>query len=252
MALKTLETTHEIIDKLVKLDGARVTELADRMDKPTSTVHDYLDALYKGGYVVKEDQVYRVSSRFLYIGQRARSQHRVYNAAKHQVKELADKTGEYASLVVEEQGYGVLLYNVQGEKAVDIDTPDGVRTMLHSFAPGKCILANLPDRRVEEILSEHGLEARTPHTITDEEELFEELDEVSEQGYAIDQEEQFEGMQGVSVPIMDLAENVRGAVSVYGPIGRVGDPEEQKRLREAVFEAVNVIEVNLKYPSDYR
>lgn len=251
MTLKTIETTFDIINILIELDGARVTELAERMDRPTSTIHDYLKALNEGGYVVKEGQTYRVSSRFLYFGQRARNQREIYDAAREQVENLAAETGEYASLMVEEQGYGILLYTLQGEKAVDIDTPDGVRTKLHATAMGKCILANLPEERVRAILEEHGLDERTPHTVTDEAELFEHLEEIREQGYAIDEEEQFEGMEGIAAPIMGMSGNVRGAVGVYGPIGRTGDPSEQERIREAVSEAVNVIEVSLKYPSDY-
>lgn len=251
MALKTVETTFDIINKLIELNGARVTELANRLDKPTSTIHDYLKALNEGGYIVKDGQTYRVSSRFLYLGQRARSQLEIYNAARKQIQELAAETGEYASLTVEEQGYGVLLYTVQGEKAVDIDAPDGVRTKLHSTAMGKCILANLPEERVEEIIAEHGFEARTPYTVTDREELFGELETIREQGYAIEEEEQFEGMQGISAPVTGISGNVRGAVGVYGPIGRVGNPENEERIREAVSETVNVIEVGLKYPSDY-
>jgi len=48
-----------------------------------------------------------------------------------------------------------------------------------------------------------------------------------------------------------MSGTVRGAVGVYGPIGRTGDPNARERIREAVSEAVNVIEVSLKYPSDY-
>lgn len=251
MALKTIETTFDIINKLIELNGARLTELADQMDKPTSTIHDYLKALKEGGYVVKDERSYRVSSRFLYLGQRTRSQLEIYDIARNQIQELAAETGEYAILTVEEQGYGVLLYTVQGEKAVDIDSPDGVRTKLHSTAMGKCILGNLPKERVEDIIAEHGLNARTPQTVTDEEELFEGLEKVREQGYAIEEEEQFEGMQGISAPVMGISRDVRGAVGVYGPIGRIGSPENQQRIRKAVSETVNVIEVRLKYPSDY-
>lgn len=248
MTPKTIETTFEIIDNLIELEGAGVTELAEEMNKPTSTTHDYLNALAEGGYVLKEGQTYRVSTRFLYLGLQARSQRKVYNTARNQIQNLADVTGEYASLVIEEQGYGVLLYTVGGDKAVDIDTPGGVRTTLHSSAPGKSILAHLPDDRVEEILQKHGLEARTPKTITDKSVLNQNLTQIRDQGYALDEEEHFEGMQGVGIPVIGATGNVRGAISVYGPIGRTGNQETRQIILEAISEAVNVIEVNLKYP----
>jgi len=250
MALKTVKTTFNIIDNLVKLEGARVTELSSRMDKPTSTIHDYLTALHEAGYIVKNGQSYRVSSRFLYIGERAQNQLEIYAVAQEHMQKLAERTGEYATLVIEEQGYGVLLYTDRGEETVDINTPSGIRTTLHSTAPGKCILAHLSEERVAEILDEHDLPPRTENTVTDEEVLLEQLEDVLKQGYAIDHEEHFEGMSGVGCPILDR-QGVRGAISVYGPMGRVSGEKNQRRLREAISETANMIEVSLRYQSDY-
>lgn len=250
MALSTVETACEIINQLVELDGARVAELSKRMDKPTSTIHDHLTTLQTSGYVVKEDQSYRASSRFLYIGERVLNQREIYRAAREHIQRLAERTGEYITLVIEEQGYGVLLFTEGGEATVDINTPPGIRTPLHSTAPGKCILAHLPEERVEEILDDHGLPARTENTVTDKEVLYEQLKEISEQGYAFEKEEHFEGMSGLACPILER-QSVRGAISVYGPTGRIGDEKDRRRIREAASETANMIEVSLRYPPEH-
>jgi IclR family transcriptional regulator, acetate operon repressor len=43
--VKSTETTFEIIEALMDLDGAGVTELANYLDLPKSNVHNYLSTL---------------------------------------------------------------------------------------------------------------------------------------------------------------------------------------------------------------
>lgn len=99
---------------------------------------------------------------------------------------------------------------------------------------------------MEEIIDHYELPARTPNTITERSELFDELDAIREQGYALDREELFEGMHGVGRPIV-VGDDVIGAISVYGPVGRMNESKITKKISEMVLETANVIEVSLKY-----
>jgi len=243
---KTIETAFNIVETILELEKAGVAELADELNKPTSTVHDYLQGLEEIGCVVNDNGTYRVGSRFLSIGTRMRSQLEIYEMAKPELQNLAAKTGEHASLMIEENNYGVVLYTATGERAVQVDIHDGDISRLHTTAPGKAILANISSERAEAIIDHYELTARTPHTITEKSEIFEELDDIREQGYAIDREELFEGMQGVGRPIV-VGDNVIGAISVYGPTGRMDESKITEKVSDMVLETVNVIEVSLKY-----
>lgn len=52
---------------------------------------------------------------------------------------------------------------------VNIVTPEGTPTKLHTTAPGKAILAHLPEERIRAIIDEEGLTAETENTINDRE-----------------------------------------------------------------------------------
>jgi DNA-binding IclR family transcriptional regulator len=58
----------KIIQALKDLDGARISELADHLGQPKSSVHNYLSTLWEEKYVVKERQAYYVGLRFLDFG----------------------------------------------------------------------------------------------------------------------------------------------------------------------------------------
>ncbi|WP_226013348.1 IclR family transcriptional regulator [Halomicrobium salinisoli] len=237
----------EIVETLRELDGAGVSEIADRLDRPTSTIHDHLQTLESEEYLVKEGSTYHVSTRFLQLGEQARSRKKVFEIARPEIDELADETGEHANLMIEEHGVGVFLYRARGPDAVQLDTHAGMRVPLQTTALGKTIMANRPREEVEEIVDRRGLPAVTETTVSDREELFEVLDEVRERGYAYDDEERVKGMRCVAAPITDDDGRAIAAVSVSGPKSRMRGDRFEEEIPELILRSANVIEVNLTY-----
>ncbi len=66
-----------------------------------------------------------------------------------------------------------------------------------------------------------GFEPHTPHTITDPARLAEQIVEIRQRGYAIDDEEIEQGLRCVAAPIRDHSGAVIAAVSISGPTTRV-------------------------------
>lgn len=241
------ETTLRVLEALKELDGAGVTELANELGLPKSTVHSHLATLREHEYVCKDGDTYSVGLRFLEFGEYIRAQKKIHEVARPEVENLADETGELANLAVEEHGRAVYLYRAKGKQAVNLDTFPGMRVPLHCTALGKVILANLPDERVEEVVNRHGLPERTPNTITDEQTLREELAAIRERGYAFDDEERLLGLRCVAAPVARNEDDVVGAVSVSGPTSRVKGERFTDEIPELLLNAANVIEINMTY-----
>jgi len=106
---------------------------------------------------------------------------------------------------------------------------------------GKAVLAHLPRRRVREMIDQHGLSARTEHTIADLDRIFGELDHIEDQGYVLNDEERLRGARAVGPPIFDPGKQVIGVVSVPGPSGRIDDNRFHYELPERVYETANMI-----------
>lgn len=245
--IKATETTFAVVNALMELDGAGVTELANYLDIPKSNAHNYLSTLRQEEYVVKDGDTYSVGIRFLELGAFARNRMDIYEIAKPEVEKLAEETGELANLLVEEHGRGIYLHRARVESAVQVEAYTGTRVSLHSTSLGQAILAHLPETRLDEIIDTHGLPASTDRTITTRDALENRLAKVRERGYATDDEERLKGLRCVAAPILSKDDRVLGAISVSGPKNRMKGDRFESDVPEKIRETVNVIELNVTY-----
>ena len=103
----------------------------------------------------------------------------------------------------------------------------GGRLPLHVSAAGLVLLAYAEPGLRREVLA-HPLEAFTPHTITDPDELGVLLDRIRGDGYVVAREILTEGEAAVAAPILDARGNVHSAVGVITELER-NDPDRLVR-----------------------
>ena len=242
--IQAVQTSFEIIDLILELNDARLVDLENRLDKPKSTIFDYLLTLEHLGYITKRNGSYQVSLQFLDIGTQVREQMSIVEAAKPQLRKLAHESGENASLMIEEDGTGIIVDTAESDDSTQIGVRPGKRLSLHTSAAGKAILANLPDDRVDAIIGSHGLIARNENTITDPVLLRDELERIREQKYATNQAERRRGTYGVAAPIR-CEDGVVGAVTIYGPAHDIESAVGE--LSNMALRAANIIEITLDY-----
>jgi DNA-binding IclR family transcriptional regulator len=245
--VKTLGKTVAIVESLKDRRAAELGELADALDMNKSTVHNHLSTLREHEYVVKNGDEYQLSLQFLHIGGVLRHEQELYEVAKPKLDDLAAETGELVTLATPERGLAVVLYRTKGTQAVDINTHVGSQVTLHNSGLGKAILAHLPAARVDEILAERGLPAATPNTITDEERLEDELQQIEAQGYAFDDEEQWRGLRCISAPVLTDDGTVKGSISISAPKSRMESEAARQEYVEAVKNTANIIELSITY-----
>jgi DNA-binding IclR family transcriptional regulator len=246
--IQAIENTFEIVHALRERGWTGVSELADALDLPKSTVHVYLATLYDVGYLAKDDGRYRLGLRFLELGGEIRQDIGIFRIARQQVDRLSNRTGEVANLGVEESGRRVLLYTAEPPEGLFDNAPTGQFKRMHWTALGKALLAQLPADRVDEIVERDGLPAATEHTITDPGELFEEIERIRDRGYSIEDEEHHESIKAIAVPVEHVSDPpLPTAVSISGPKSRIGEGEEMEELLKEIQSTVNAIELEYEY-----
>jgi len=245
--VQSVQTALDIVDFLAANNGARVTELADELDRSKGTIHSHLATLYENEYVIKEADEYRLSLRYLHLGETVKDRLGIFETVKDELDDLAAETGELAQFATIEHGRAVYLYKTGGPKAVQTASTVGKREHLHCISLGKAMLAHLPRERVDEIVDEHGLPGYTDRTITTRGDLYEALDRVAERGYAVDNEEKIEGLRCVAAPVKSTGSGALGAVSISGPSSRMVGERFEDDLPSKVMRSANVIEINTKF-----
>jgi len=242
----SVETVFDIVEVIQREEGATASDVADEVDKSLSTVYDYLSTLHKRDYVRHEDGTYYVGLEFLNHGMHARNRYETAEIAEPILDTLAEETGEVVWYYVEENGRSAVIVRRTGEEAVQTVGRMGWRSPLHQTAAGKTILAHLPGERVDEIIDEHGLEPLTENTLSDREDLAEELAEIRDRGYSLNDGETVDGLRAVAAPVI-TDDEVRGAVSVSGPSHRIEKERFREELPQQVLGAANQIELTLNY-----
>lgn len=245
-SVKSNETLFAIIESLKETGGAGVTEIADRLDLAKSTVHKHLVSLERNRYVVNEDGYYRLGLEFFNAGIYVRNQYDVYHAAKRRIDRLAEETDEAAWLIVPENGLGMFVYGVPRNESFSFDSTIGTWVYLHANSAGKAILAHLPEEEVQQVIDRHGLPAQTEHTITERNELFDELEAVRERGYATNFQEDLRGLHAIATPIVRDGRPI-AAVTIAGAANRLTEKRIEEELHEALLEATDDIELHLVY-----
>ena len=248
--LKTVDRSIEIIRYMCTRGTVTVSEISDEFELPASTASDYLTSFREKELVIKERDGYRLSSRFLEFGSKMRYNIDMFRTARPEIDDLAEEINERVYLMREENGYGVTLYSARGRPRVKVDAYDGLHTPLHTTAGGKAILANLSSERRREIYPEQELEPINSKTVTEWDELMDELAAAREEGVAFERQERVSGLSSVAAPILDQTDDVLGAVACYGPTSRIegdsaGSATSGTDFVKRIKEVANIIEVNL-------
>ncbi|WP_135304781.1 IclR family transcriptional regulator [Haloarcula amylovorans] len=243
--VKSIAKTLRIIQVVQELDGAKVTEIAEKLDISKSTAHNHLATLEQFEYVVKEGEEYNLGLRFLDHGEHALMRDSRLELVESKVEQVATETGELCQFMIEEHGKGVVVFRREGANAVETKLRAGARLHLHHTTAGKAILSAQSAARVEEFAQRHGLPAKTENTITNVDELLEELARINERGYAFDKEEHIEGLHAIAVPIYTDEGQVLGALSVAAPSYRLRSDQQETELTDLLLGVANEIELNL-------
>lgn len=246
---RTIEAVNiscNIVKELQVQNEAGVTQLANSIGHSKSTIYSHLQTLERQGLIVGDEGTYRLSLRFLDIAAHVKNQFPNYDIIKNEVDSLAEETGEVAQFGIEEHGRVSYLYKTSGDRGVETASSVGTQQPIHSTSLGKAILAQMSKEQVNEILDRRGLPARTESTITDREELFSELSVIQERGYAIDDQENVDGLCCVAAPVTSDNGDL-GAVSVSWPSSRFNTETSTEDLSSKIMRAANVIKLNTKF-----
>ena len=101
-----------------------------------------------------------------------------------------------------------------------VQLPVGTNVPFHCTASGKTFMASLPKSSRETFVKNLALERHSKNTITEAQQLLDQLAEIRRLGYALDDQEFFDDMIAIAVPVRDGGGRFLAALAIHGPIQR--------------------------------
>ena len=225
MAVQSVERAFLLLRALAQ-GPMGVTELADQVELPKSTVARLLAALDAEGAVeqVEAGGAYRIGAGLSDIAGAVPAGRNLITAARPHLLQPTDSIGEAAGLSVIDHGKVYYLDQTQISSDVQIRDWTGEHTPLHAVSGGFVMLAHLPADQLEELLAQ-PLEACTPRTLTDPGAIRDRLAQIRSLGYFWVYEEFVEDLNSVAAPVLDMDGKPLAAIHVHGPAYRFPDPD---------------------------
>jgi DNA-binding IclR family transcriptional regulator len=212
-----VERAIALLDVLADGTGPRgVNELARAVGAHASTVSRLLGTLAESGLVEREPGSgrYRLGLRLAHWGSAAVAGRGLRELARPLLVELAELTGETATLSLAAGTEARTADYVASSQTVLSQAHVGRASVGHATAVGKVLLAFCPDALAA---LPARLEPFTDRTIVDRATLARVLAMVQEQGFAEASEEREPGLHAIAVPVLDAQGELAAVLGLQGP-----------------------------------
>ena len=196
-----------------------IVDIADELGMSRSTTHRYVITLLALGYLDQDARrKYRLGLRVTDLGLSAVNATALREHSHPYLEDLRRETSFTASLAVLD-GPEVLYVDRArsfrgGQNKIDLGLAEGSRLPAYCTSMGKVLLANLPEYERQAAVSALVLAKRGPNTIMSKNALRVELEQVREEGFAVNDQELAEGLHSIAVPVRGSSRDVVAALNM--------------------------------------
>lgn len=219
-----LEKGIAVIEYLsLQSGGKTLQDIKNDLDISQTTAYRILNTLVRLDYLIYNDESkrYKLSRRLLTLGFRSLNEHNLVETVIPHLRDLRDQVKETACFGVLGDEKGIFIEQALGDYTFRFILSPGKPFELHCSAPGKAIMAYLPNKVRDRYLSYMQFTRYNERTITTCEAYLEELEKVRIQGYAVDNEEELNGVICIGAPIFNYTGYPNGAIWISGPKDRL-------------------------------
>ena len=194
-----------------------ISDVANRLGINKSTVFNAIHTL-ADLHVLEADNgtKFRLGPHLYMLGHTAGRRSALIQTVHPFLDAINETTKLSAFLGIRSGTRAVILDKVDTAYDVKISSEVGMRLPLVAGAGGKALLAQLPNTEIHRILETSPLKKFTPTSTVDNAVFMREVEQVREQGIALDMEAYIEGIVALAVPIATHGRNLQAAVWAVG------------------------------------
>ncbi len=248
--IQSIETAFAIIEHIAETDRPSVSEIAAEVGCSRSTAHYHLKTLQQNRYVIRDTEGLRLGLRVARLGDLALRESDLHGIIEKNADDLAAETDAIAHVAVKEGEKMVWVYRSSDGKITDLQTEVGRETYVHCTAYGQAILAYMPEERVNALIERFGLPAITDQTITEADDLEEQLEVIREIGFAYSVGGFHREMSSIAAPIFDTTGTVVGTIGITNASKHINNPYKHAKARRFSDELPSHVQKAARIASD--
>lgn len=210
----------EIVNFLAGRGWCRIKDIAEAVQIDSAKVHRILKTMALLNYIEYEASThrYRLGMAFLSISYLMTKGESILALVRQPMEWLARKTSENVNFYMLsniDHTKIVNIYKIENNLSLSgIDEGVGESDAIYNTAGGKCLLAYLPLNEQRRIADQLHFVKRTEKTITSASKLLQELSQIRECGYALDNHEFSDHMCCIAMPVFNSAGDIYAAISI--------------------------------------
>lgn len=227
----------------------RLTDIADKLGISKATVFRYVSTLKDLGYLRKDNEYkgYKITVKVLELGFAALNTLNFPKTAIPYLEELAHKCQESSSMAILDGPDVVYVARTATKRWMTTHLQIGSKLPAYCTSLGRTLLAYKPFNEVQEILKSIELKPYTPHTTTDLDTIKEDLERISKDGYAINNQEFEIGLLSAAAPVYDDRGEVVAAINISMSSARVSLDELKQKFIPVLIKTAKEISNALGY-----
>ncbi len=247
--IQAIVNAVDTIDYIAKSNqGVGVRELARALRLTRGTASRVLYSLCFCGLLRRDENQnrYILGLKILELASGHLRSLSIGEVARRHMVDLSLDSGETAFLGILDRDHVTIVDRIDSTQPLRMASELGVREPAHCTALGKIMMADLPDEACRRLLEGQEFEPHTSKTLRSKDEVLACIDEARERGWALDDEEFFEGVRCIAAAIRDHDGRVAAAVAVAGPRFRLRD-DRLEAMAQRVRAAAAAISRDLGY-----
>ncbi|MDD3656564.1 MAG: IclR family transcriptional regulator [Atribacterota bacterium] len=222
-----ISTLERAIKLLEYMETARIkstlSDITAILPIPSGTAFNILKTLEAYGLIEREtsSRQYKLGFRMFQLGNNVEYIRNLREVSLPFMRELTREIKETSNLGILFAETLYFLAIIESPFTTKTRSAVGSSLPLHAPAVGKALLAYQKEEDRKKLLDLIALPKFTPNTLTEKEELWDELDMIKKQGYAVDSEEVFLGTTCIAAPVFDSAQKITAALGITGDTVRI-------------------------------
>ncbi len=222
MKISSLQKALVVLDTLSdnQATGLSISALSKLTGYSSSSVHHMVSTLKDEGYVIQnhDTKKYYLGYKFLTHSRNVLDNMDLRHVASEAIRKLNEKTGEAVFLSILRGNRVLYLDKIHANPGrIPLATDIGFTSEPHASSAGKVLLCELPREHILKIYPEEELTVFGPHTISSRTELFRQLEHIRKCGYAVDDEEYYQGIRCVAAPVR-IDGVIKASVNMTGSV----------------------------------